>query len=99
MIKYQGIKYSVPISYVGKDITVLDEDNVIHLYYNNELVCSYTKNSKFKYNYKEDDYIDILQNSCFDRKNKEEIKKYIEKNISSLDGINIERSDDNDRKY
>ena len=34
MIIYQGIKYSVPMQYIGKQITVLDENNVIHLYYN-----------------------------------------------------------------
>ena len=43
MITYHGIKYSVPISYVGKNITILDEDNVIHLYYNKNLIYSYKK--------------------------------------------------------
>ena len=50
MIVYQGIKYSVPIQYVGKQITVLDEDNVINLYYNAKLIYSYNKNKKYKYN-------------------------------------------------
>lgn len=52
MINYHGIKYSVPIKYVGKNISILEEDNVIHLYYNKNLICSYKKNSKYKYNYK-----------------------------------------------
>ena len=30
MIIYKGIKYSVPIQYIGKQITVLDEDEIIH---------------------------------------------------------------------
>ena len=98
MINYQGIKYSVPISYVGKDITILDEDSVIRLYYNRDFICSYTKNTNFKYNYKENDYIDILQNSCFDKKNKEEIRHFIDKNLSSLDGINIESENKDDRR-
>ena len=38
MITYKGIKYSVPIQYVGKQITVLDEDNVIHI------LCKYLHN-------------------------------------------------------
>ena len=54
MITYKEIKYSVPIQYVNKQITVLDEDNVIHLYYNAKLIYSYNKNKKYKYNYKED---------------------------------------------
>ncbi|MGN1374913.1 MAG: Mu transposase domain-containing protein [Bacilli bacterium] len=53
MISYCGSKYSVPIQYVGKQLTVVDEDNVIHLYYNKELIHSYKKDSNFKYNYKE----------------------------------------------
>ena len=46
MITYHGIKYSVPIQYVGKQIYVLEEDNVIHLYYNKLLIYSYQKKLK-----------------------------------------------------
>lgn len=92
MIVYQGIKYSVPIQYVGKQITVLDEDNVIHLYYNAKLIYSYNKNKKYKYNYKEKDYIEILKNSSFDKKTNKEINKFINSNLKSMDLINIERN-------
>ena len=91
MITYKGIKYSVPIQYVGKQITVLDEDNVIHLYYNTKLIYSYNKNKKYKYNYKENDYVEILKNSSFDKKTSEEIDKFIINNLESMDQINIER--------
>ena len=96
MINYQGIKYSVPIKYVGKNITVIDENNVIHLYYNKDLIYSYRKNTKFKFNYKEHDYIDILKNSSFNTQTEEQIKAFINKNMYSLDGINIEREKNND---
>lgn len=98
MITYHGIKYSVPIQYVGKQINVLEEDNVIHLYYNKFLICSYQKNLKWRYNYKENDYIDILKHSSFNTKTDDEINEYIKKNLYSLDGINIERSEKNDRR-
>ena len=91
MISYHGIKYSVPIQYVGKQLTVIDEDNVIHLYYNKELIYSYKKNTNFRYNYKEQDYIDILKRSSFNTKTEDEISEYIEKNLYSLDGIYIDR--------
>ena len=91
MITYQGIKYSVPIQYVGKQITVLDEDNVIHLYYNTKLIYSYNKNKKYKYNYKENDYVEILKSSSFDKKTNEEINEFIDNNLKSMDLINIER--------
>ena len=98
MITYHGIKYSVPIQYIGKQIYVLEEDNVIHLYYNKFLIYSYQKNLKWRYNYKESDYIDILKHSSFNTKTDEEINEYINKNLYSLDGINIERDEKNDRR-
>ena len=91
MINYHGIKYSVPIKYVGKNITVIDENNVIHLYYNKDLIYSYKKNTNFKFNYKENDYIDILKRSSFNTQTEEQINNFINKNIHSLDCINIER--------
>ena len=93
MITYHGIKYSVPIQYIGKQITVLEEDNIIHLYYNKLLVYTYEKNTKYRYNYKKRDYIDILKNSTFNAKTEKEINDYIEKNLNSLDGIYIDKGE------
>jgi len=98
MITYCGIKYSVPIQYVGKQLTVIDNDNVINIYYNSNLVNSYQKYPNFKYNYKEKDYIEILKHSSFNTKTEAEINDYIIKNIYSLDGINIEKEEKNDRR-
>ncbi|MEG0578129.1 MAG: IS21 family transposase [Bacilli bacterium] len=92
MITYKGIKYSVPIQYIYKQITVQDEDNVIHLYYNSKLIYSYNKNKNYKYNYKENDYIEILKNSSFNKKTDNDIKEFIENNLKSMDFINIERN-------
>ncbi len=93
MIKYHGVKYSVPIRYVGKELTVLEEDASIHIYYNTDLLVSYIKNDDFRYNYKEEHYVDILKHSCFKDKTEEEIQKYIDKNLQSLDKINIEKEE------
>lgn len=98
MISYKGIKYSLPIQYVGKQISVLEDDNVIHLYYNSKLIYTYNQNTKFRYNYKKQDYIDILKHSSFDTKTEEEINEYIEKNLYSLDGINIDKGEEDDRR-
>ena len=98
MISYQGIKYSVPIQYIGKSITVKDKDNVIHLYYNKKFICSYQKTNQFKYNYKEKDYIDILKRSSFNDKTEEELQQYINKNLNSLGKIFIDKGEENDRR-
>ena len=96
MIKYEGIKYSVPIQYVGKQVNVSDMDNHIHIYYNAKFICSYKKNNEYKYNYKENDYINILKNSCFKDKLDEDINKFIDNNLKSMDNINIEKEGKND---
>lgn len=93
MIKYNGIKYSVPIQYVGKQITVSEDDNFIYLYYNSKLINSYVKNTNCKYNYKENDYIDILKHSSFNNKTEQELNEYINKNLYSLDGIYIDKGE------
>ena len=66
--------------------------------YNKNLICSYKKNSKYKYNYKETDYLDILKNSSFETSTEKEIEDFISKNLYSLDGINIETEVKNDRR-
>lgn len=96
MITYHGLKYSVPIQYIGKQITVLEDDNVIHLYYNKDLIYTYKKTSKWRYNYKKEDYIDILKHSSFNTKTEKEIEEHIEKNLYSLDGIYIDEGDNKD---
>ena len=93
MITYKGIKYSVPIQYVGKQLTVVDNDNIIHIYYNANLIYTYQKNTNFKYNYKQKDYIEILKHSSFNNKTEIELKEYIDKNLRSLDGIYIDKGE------
>ena len=93
MIKYNGIKYSVQIQYVSKQITVSEDDNFIYLYYNSKLINSYVKNTNCKYNYKENDYIDILKHSSFNNKTEQELNEYINKNLYSLDGIYIDKGE------
>ena len=93
MIKYNGIKYSVPIQYVNKQLTVSEDDKFIYLYYNSNLINSYPKNTNCKYNYKETDYIDILKHSSFNNKTEKELNEYINKNLNSLDRIYIDKGE------
>lgn len=76
MIKYKGFKYSVPICYIHKYITVVEDENFIHLYYNTKLINSYDKNNNFKFNYKESDFKEILENSAFRDKSIDDISEY-----------------------
>ena len=90
MIKYNGKKYSVPTSYVGKSLSVKEDDEFINIYYNTNFICSYDKNTAKRFNYKKSDYLDILQKSAYKDKTVEEIAQISLNNLSSLNDINIE---------
>ncbi|MEG2235974.1 MAG: IS21 family transposase [Clostridia bacterium] len=96
MINYQGVKYSVPIKYIDKYLSVLDDDTFINIYYNTDLVTSYNKSTSKKFNYKSDDYFNILKNSAFKDKNEDDIQKYIKNNLQNMDSINIEKEKNHD---
>jgi len=84
MITYNKSKYSVPTKYIGKLLTVKEENSILHIYYNKELINSH-KISKRKFNYRREDMIDILESDAFKHYNDEEIENYINQNISIYD--------------
>lgn len=94
MITYKGIKYSVPTEYVGKYISVNEDIECIHLYFNTKLIRSYKKDEKFRYNYKKSDYLDILEHSDISAYGKEKLIENINnQDLRSLNEINIEEDD------
>jgi len=84
MITYNKSKYSVPTKYIGKLLTVKEENSILHIYYNKESINSH-KISKRKFNYRREDMIDILESDAFKHYNDEEIENYINQNISIYD--------------
>lgn len=90
MITYQGKKYSVPTCYVGYCLSVKEDDEFINIYYTTNFICSYNKNTAERFNYKKNDYLDILNKSVYKEKSIEEISQISLNNLSSLNEINIE---------
>ena len=90
MIQYKGIKYSVPTYLVGQCLSVKESDEFINIYCNTTLIHSYKKCHLKQFNYKKDDYVDILKQSVYKEKNIDEIEDIAINNIKSLDDINIE---------
>ena len=90
MIQYKGIKYSVPTYLVGQCLSVKESDEFINIYCNTTLIRSYKKCNLKQFNYKKDDYVDILKQSVYKEKNIDEIEDIAINNIKSLDDINIE---------
>lgn len=90
MINYKGKKYSVPINYVGKTLQVNEDDEFIYIYSNTILVRKYSKNNDTHYNYKLEDYKDILEHSSISEQAKNRLKNNINKDLRSLNDIKIE---------
>lgn len=94
MITYKGIKYSVPIDYVGKNISVNEDIECIHLYFNTKLIRSYKKDEQYRYNYKKSDYLDIIEHTDISEYGKERLIENINnQDLRSLNEINIEEDD------
>lgn len=83
---YKGIKYSVPIKFIDHTLDVQEADHKLYVYYNKDLITIHDISLK-KINYKEEHYIEGLQNIL---KNKEqaEIKELAKKNLERLKGLN-----------
>lgn len=90
MINYKGKKYSVPINYVGKTLQVNEDDEFIYIYSTTTLVRKYSKNNDANFNYKLEDYKDILEHSSISEQAKEKLKSNINKDLRSLNNIKIE---------
>jgi hypothetical protein len=84
MILYNKSKYSVPTKYIGKLLTIKEENAILHIYYNKDLIKSHKISNKF-YNYDREDIFDILKSDAFSHYSDEDIEKYIDQNISIYD--------------
>lgn len=91
MINYRGVRYSVPIEYIGRSLSIMEDDEFISIYYNTELICKYQKSNSKRYNYKLNDYVNILKNSAYQNLSNDEIEKKAFDNFKSLENINIDR--------
>ena len=93
MITYLGKKYSVPTYYVGKSLSIKEDDEFINIYYNTDFICKYDKLKSKRFNYKKSDYIDILQSTVYKDKTVDDIERITINNLNSLENINIEESE------
>jgi hypothetical protein len=81
LVKFKGNEYSVPMKYINKRVKLVQIENILHIYFNTELVRTHTISSK-KINYNQTDYSEALKQSI---KNKDlDIVKIAEENLKLL---------------
>lgn len=86
MIVYGGMKYSVPIRYITKIVSLEILNDILHIYYNKVLIRTH-KITKNPFNYHETDYKEILASDVFKHKSDAELEKYTEDNLKNYDTI------------
>lgn len=81
LVKFKGNEYSVPMKYINKRVKLVQIENILHIYFNTELIRTHTISSK-KINYNQTDYSEALKQSI---KNKDlDIDKIAEENLKLL---------------
>jgi len=86
MINYKGQKYSVPTRFIGKYVNVYEVDNVVKIYYTEDLIASHSKSEKFL-NYKKDHAIEILKSDALKDWDDSYVEDFVENNLRKMDII------------
>ena len=86
LIYYKGGRYSVPKKYINQTVKVKEVDNKLFIYYNKELISMHNISSK-KINYNENDYIEGLSSTIYN-KSKYEIEDLAKHNLELLEKFN-----------
>ena len=86
MISYKGNKYSVPVKYIGFDLTVIEKDDSLYIYDNTNFVrCHQILNNPLNYN--KEDVKDILASDLLKGADDEKIEAFIANNLSQYDNL------------
>lgn len=86
MVSYHGQKYSVPIEYIGKTVTVEETDDAIQIYFSKDLVVCHAKSVK-KLNYKQEHIKEILRSDALSGYSDSDIESFMKEKLSMLDKL------------
>lgn len=86
MVQYQNSKYSVPVKYIGKEVTLdVRKDNLL-IWYGQQCIRSHQISEK-TLNYQRDDSLEILRSDVFKYLEDEELERFVEENLDAYDGL------------
>lgn len=83
LVPFQGRKYSVPVSYIGKLVRILRNGNTIEIYYNKILISSHIFDESKNINYRKEDYIEGLA-VVTKIENMDDLEELAEENLKRL---------------
>ena len=86
MISYKNNKYSVPVKYIGSDLSAIEKDNSLYIYNNTNLKrCHQISNNPLNYN--KEDVKDILASDLLKDSTEEKIDTFITENLRQYDNL------------
>ncbi|EAC4616721.1 IS21 family transposase [Listeria monocytogenes] len=84
LVIFQKNKYSVPVRYIGKIVSLQNVAGELTIYYNGECIQRHSL-SKRKFNYTPEDMQEILKSDIYRSKSDEEIAQYVQENLKLYD--------------
>lgn len=86
LVTFNNRKYSVDPKYIGKTVSLVLNNDTLEIYFNKLLIKSHKVSSK-KFNYAEDDYINILKSDAMKHSSEDDIKKTASFNLQIYDNL------------
>lgn len=83
LVYYKKRRYSVSPGYIGKEVTLREEDSKLHIYYNTDLISVHNLDKKL-INYRLEDYKSLMTPTI---KNEEDLEMIVLDNLSLLDNF------------
>ena len=86
MVQYQHSKYSVPVKYIGKEVTLDVRKDKLFVWYGDQCIRSHPLSEK-SLNYQRDNSLAILRSDVFNYLEDEELERGVEENFEAYDDL------------
>lgn len=86
MVNFRGNKYSVPVRFIGKSVSLSVVEENLHILDGSVLIRAHPISHKFL-NYSREDYTEILRSDVFKNLEDEELERFVDENLQSYDEL------------
>lgn len=86
MVRYQNSKYSVPVKYIGKEVTLDVRKDNLFIWYGHQCIRTHQISGN-SLNYQRDDSLEILRSDVFKYLEDEELERFVDENLDAYDEL------------
>ncbi|MDM5144879.1 hypothetical protein ICE98_01981 [Lactococcus lactis] len=84
LVIFEGRKYSVPVKYIGQTVTCEKEQEDLKVYCDQRLIARHPLSDR-PFNYRREDYVEILKSDVFKHLEEDELEAYVDENLQAYD--------------